>query len=536
MATIPDPASIERRIPSGREQLSGYRDPGAGQFEADISSLLDGVADQRTKSSLAKAENQFLLAKAEEDNAYDEDTDYATIEGRWTKNVSGKLNDAASIISNPILRDEFINRQKIRVEEGRQRMEGFAREKEYDFERADLSRRLEDTVNVGIEGGDFMTAYKSATNLIDTNIALSEEQRQKLKQSTRIRIATGRLDVLPPEKRMNEIERLEDHLPKDVIAKYKRHAEEALIDQRTQTAVDSVMSQEATMEERRNVLDKQFKNDTKARDEANRRLDYRLAKEKEAKVEQQMDLHGQYFLDVREGRIQVADIPLAEREAMGPNMIKSLYSAQDARTSAKAVESDRQTLLDLHRMNESNDPNVKVRMQEYFIENADKLNATDYNNWARQVAKDEAPSEVKSMLTTQQTILSKFAHQAVDGYDYSTNDKQLMLENLNQWHVDYQRTHNGKLPTDQERDAKIDQLLMRFPTSGWWFGSDEMSLFKMTDNDLGAAMTQARERNDDAFSKAVEYVTAQEGLDPTSLKGKRRILQAYKVLSGRGEQ
>jgi hypothetical protein len=217
-------------------------------------------------------------------------------------------------------------------------------------------------------------------------------------------------------------------------------------------------------------------------------------------------------------------------------MIKSLYSAQDARTSSKAMKSDRQVLFDLHRMNESNDPNVKTQMQEYFIENADKLSATDYNNWAKQVAKDEAPPEVKSMLTTQQTILSKFARQAVDGYDYSADDKQLMLENLNQWHVDYQRTHNGKLPTDQDRDAKIDQLLMRFPTSGWWFGSDEMPLFKMTDNDLGAAMEQAQERNDDAFGKAVEYVTAREGLDPTSLKGKRRILQAYKVLSGRGEQ
>ena len=536
MPKIADATSIQRGVPSGKQSVSSYRNQGAGQFEKDMGDLFAQIGDRRDKSSLAKAENDFLLAKAKQDNAYDEDEDYSSIESRWTENVEGSLSEAAASISNPALREEFIARQRVRVEEGRQRMEEVSRKKEYDFERADLSRRLEETVNTGIEGGDFMTAYGSASNLIDTNIALSEEQKQELRQKTKVRMATGRLEMLPPEERLGEISKLEEYLPKDTVAKYRRQAEEALVDDRAQAAVDAVMSSTGDIEERRKLINSQFKTDTKVRDEANRRLDYQNTKEKEAEVELRKNLHEEYFMQVREGSISVTDIPSAEREAMGPAMLNSLYAAQSARVSGKALTSDRQVLFDLHRMNSSNDPNVKTQMTEYFIDNADKLSNTDFNNWAKAVSKEGAPPEVKSMLTAQQTISSKIAQQNAEGSSYGKEDERVLLEGLNQWHLEYQQTHDGKVPTDSERDKKIDQLLLEFPTTGWFMGSDAMPLFQMNDSQLGAAMYQAKERNADSFSKATEFVVNVEKLDPNTKQGKRRILEAYKRLVERGEQ
>lgn len=532
MPRIIDATSIKRIVPDGRQVVSSYRTPAAGDFGADLADLITGIADRREKSSLAKAENEFLLRKAKQDNAYDEDEDYTTIESRWTQNVEEGLSEAANQISNPALREEFIARQRIRVEEGRQRMEEFSRKKEYDFERADLDRRLEDTINVGLDGDDFMTAYKSASNLIDTNIALSEQEREKLRQSTRTRLATGRLEMLPPEKRMAEIERLSDHLPKDVIAKYKRQTEAALVDERAQAAVDTVMSSDATVEERRGAIDKQFKGDTKARDEANRRLDYRLAKEEEADVEQRKELHNKYFLDVREGRRQMSDLSPKEKEAMGPEMVRSLYAAQDAFAAGKTVVSDPQVLFDLHQMKASKDPNVKRKMVDYFTKNSDKLGTKDLNSWMDDVAEAATPPEVEGYLTTQQHVIARITQAADDGYDYGKADQQRLLLAVDNWYTDYQNSNGGKIPTVDERNAKVDQLMLRFPTSGGMlgFGRGEKPLFQMSDEELGGAMQEAHKENKGVMEDAIGFVKA-EGVDITTKRGQRRVLQAYKILT-----
>lgn len=530
MVGIVDSRSVQRRLPSGTQRVASYSDPGAGQAQKVMAGIIGEISDQRDKSSLAKAENDFLLMKAKEDNAYDEDEDYSTIESRWHGNVSGGLGEIAAGITNPAVRDQFVAKHKVAIEHGRQRMEGMARTKEHDYERADLNDRLERTVDVGISGGNFMEAYQSAANLIDSNIALTEVEKQTQKRAIKTRIATGRLEYLEPEQRLEEVKKLKEHLPPDVVAKYMREAETALRDDKAQAAVDSVINS-MSYDDAQKWGKKQFK-DADDRDEFNRRLDYEHRRNENAKIEQQKELHEKYFLDVRNGDTSLSDIPEAEQIAMGSNMMKSLYAAQGSFASAKPIKSNRDVLWTLHKLSANPDPSAKVALNKFFVENSHLLGDTDFKSWASVASEQGAPVEVKSMLTTQQTILTKFAKQEESGHSYNVDDKNLMLDDLNQWHMEYQEEHQGKLPGDTERNDKIDELLTRYATTGWFMGDDDMPVFKMDDAQLSGAISQLQSDDKDNYDKAVAYMV-RNNQDPRTTSGKRYFLNVIRKLRAR---
>lgn len=530
MPKIIDSSAITRRIPVGSTSVAAPQIRQDGKALSDMADLFRKVRDDRDRSSLAKAENDFLLLKAQEENAYDEDKDYATIEQRYTDAVTTGLGEVAASITDPIIRNEFVARQKINIEHGRQRMEELARTKEYDFERADLAERLEETARVGISGKDFMSAYESGANLIDTNIALSEVERVKLKEDLKKRIAVGRLDMLDPENRGKEISKLEGYLPPDVIAKYKRETREALRNDRAQAVLDKMMGEGLSYADAKAQGQKIFK-DADDRDEFNRRLDYENAKREQVRVENIKDVHDKYWRKVREGEMKVLDIPKEEREMMGEEGLNPLYAAQNAYATQTAMKSsDRNVLWKLHQLNQDQSPAGKVALTDYYVKNAHLLDETDFDSWGAKTAKGTTPPEVDSLLTLQQTALAKIQKQEEDyGVTYDKDSDKLLLSELNDWFINQQKLY-GKVPNENEKLAKLDQLLLRFPTTGWFMGSDEKALFEMDSKDLGAAHYQAKTRNPDLYESAVKEAVGKEKLDPNSLLGKRRILEWYKYL------
>jgi hypothetical protein len=493
-------------------------------LESGLSKVIGGIREERDRSSLAKAENDFLLFKATEDNAYDEDDDYGTIEERYTSNVHSGLGEIAARITNPIARNEFVARAKVSIEHGRQRMEEVARKKEYDFELADLDTRLEKTATMGIKD-DFQTAYASGVNLIDSNIALTEQGKVKAKRAFRDRLVTGRLDMLDPENRMGELKRLKPHLTPDLYAKYMRESKNALRNDRAQAVVDQFSDQKLTREEAMRQGRKLFP-DPDDRDEFNRRMDYQLTKDHQVEVENMMELENKYWLSAREGNLDPRNLSDEERFALGKTGMTALYNAQAAYASGKSSESSRQVLWDLYRLRESTDPAAKTKLTEYFIENSNRLSTSDWKSWAAEASKAGAPPEIKSLLTMQQTIVSKLMEQDESfGNTYTKGSDKIILGKANEWFMNYQDLY-GKVPSDTEQEAKIDQLFLRFPTTAPFGGSDTMALFEMNDKQLGMAHYEAKRRNPKSYDKAVQFVI-ESGIDIKSIMGRRRVLEAY---------
>ncbi len=122
MARIPNPDSIARQPIDGVAPVTGLnvRDVGAG-FDM-VAGALDEQREKIDRSQLAKAESDFLVLKAKQDNAYDQDEDYRTIQERYQGQMEEGLGKIATTIENAQLRNEFVSRYRVSVVEGTERM------------------------------------------------------------------------------------------------------------------------------------------------------------------------------------------------------------------------------------------------------------------------------------------------------------------------------------------------------------------------------------------------------------------------------
>ena len=111
----------------------------------------------------------------------------ATIGDRYGTNVDKALAEASTGISDPEARIEFLNRNKLRLEQGKERMKQLAFGKERDFERAfitDSLNNLSDTAMVG-EISDIEATKQTVSGLVDGGVEMgyyNNEEAGKLKK------------------------------------------------------------------------------------------------------------------------------------------------------------------------------------------------------------------------------------------------------------------------------------------------------------------------------------------------------------------
>lgn len=507
MPKIPDASSITRNIASGQRAVRGIDMRNFAPTE--LAQSISRMVDKKDKFETTKAETDFLTIKNEQDNAYDQDTDYGTIESRYSTEMDKRLGEVSMGISNPAARAEFIRRNQLRISQGKERMKKVAFGKERDFERNYVNESLTKLREVAVAGEpeDVNNARETVKGLIDSAIEMgyySNEEAGKIKQQWRTDSAVGRLNTMDADTRIEALNMpWAKDLPSDVRQKLHDQAEEATFAQKAVDTVDEYLL--ADMDRGQAMLEAGKLPDERLRKEVERRFDYMYGKQKEFETEERSEIFDKYYLDVRQGEITVDDIPNDELRRLSPAQQNNLFSAQSSSVGRTRTVSDRATVDMLHGLQQTG----KFReLREFFIANSNKLNETAFNTWSKVSRKGEMPVEVKSMLTTQQRMNAKLQNAEIT----DNKAKSKLSGAMDDWYMNYQAENDGKLPTDDQTDKQMDRLLMQYDTSWWWGGTKP--IFEMSEDERRDMIGDLEDEEPDLFN-AIKDAYTSRGVDPT---------------------
>jgi hypothetical protein len=506
MARIPNAENLQRRVASGLPDVTSISSapPGLAALE-EVSQSLKKKAIKLGAYESSKAEVDFLTLKTKQDRAYEQDEDYKTFDDRYTSELNKGMGEIALRISDPESRAEFINKNKLRVEQGRTRIQELAFSKERDFERASVNTNLDNLRETVLTGSpeEVSDAKLAIGSLLDTSVELgyhSEQEKGELKKSWQQSAALGRLSMMEPE---NQIEALKKpwakDLPSDVKMKLKKQAEKDL---ETNIAIDKVddyllegLDQEQALEEIEGIKDKSLRRETE------KRWDYEYQKEKDADHESQRQLRDQFAYDVSKG-LTVDEIKLnnpEEWEGMDSSTKMYLEGLQ-AESMQPVVRSNPDAVIHISELvARENWRGVAKLVKEYSDQGA--LSSKDKIDYAKIAIDGSMPIELTNELTNVQAVNTALTSAQIDDDDA----KDLILHNIGKWRLDYIRTHN-KEPDDAEREKFIDsQLLMVPEAERSFFGDTELPLYKTSDEQWELALEDIKEDEPEIAAKILEY-------------------------------
>ena len=507
MVKIPSASNIPRAVASGQRQVTSIDTRNFAPTE--LAQALKGMVDERDRYESSKAESDFLILKNKQDNAYDQDEDYKTIGERYTSSVDKGLAEVSMGITNPRVRAEFLQRNRLRIEQGKERMKGVAFGKEKDFERNSVNDSLNSLREMTLTGSpeDVATARQTVNARLDSAVSMgyyTNEQAGKVKQQWKVDAAIGRLKMMAPKDRVEALKQpWSNDLPSDTRAVLTRDAEKASM---AQQAVDTVDEYLLADMDRGEAMEKSGKiEDERLRKEVERRFDYMYGKQQEIETEERAEVFDEFYLPIRQGDITVDDIPADKLSVLTPQQQNSLFNAQASSVGKSRTVSDRATIDTLHGLQQSG----RYReLREYFMANTDKLNETSFNQWSKISQKGEMPVEIKSMLSTQQRMTAKLQNaQIVDN-----TAKSKLSGAMDDWYMNYQFENQGKLPPDDQVDKQMDRLLLEFDTTWWWGGTKP--LFQMSDDEKQQVIGTIQEDDPELF-KAIADAYYNRGVDPS---------------------
>lgn len=521
MATIPDSTSIERIIPSGEVPIArvSARPSGVEDIGKALTQIGSQLQQKKERFQQSKAETDFLTLKAQQDNAYHQDSEYGTFESRYSGEMEKGLGEIALSIDSSALRNEFVQRNKLRIAQGREKIKGLAFGKERDFERGEVETRLSQLRENALVG-DVSENRQAVSDMLNDAVELgyfkAEEKGEVIRQWQES-AALGRLKMMEPE---DQIEALKQdwakNLPSDTRAVILRKAKEATVAQKAIVNVDKYMTKDL---DRFQAMDEAGKiKDPKERAETERRFDYAFGKQNLAMTEKRSEVFGSHYLDVRSGIKRVDDIPEDELALMSPQQQNSLFNAE-ANSVKTVTYSDRGVVDALHMYYQNKDYR---NGREYFMANADKLNQADFNKWSQLTHKGEAPIEIKSLITTQQGVMAKLT----DAEITDETAKNKILDDVDRWYIDYQERYN-KAPDDKLVSEQVDRLLLEFdvdPGTAWnplnWGGTKP--IFEMTEEEKEDVIENIRRTDPDVFKELTDIYVKRK-VDPTP----EQFLQDY---------
>ena len=211
MSQIPDKTALTRQTVHIAPDIARIDMSAAGTGMAAIGRSIGDLEAANTEAQISKAEADLIILGTEQENAYDQDEDYGTIQERYTGAMSEGLGEFASRIGNPRARARFVERGRERVAAGEARMAGVAWGKEVDSELAEMQERTDALKDAGWKGGD--------QGMIDSNAAaigmyqsardqgyITEQERVAHTKKFKTDLAIGRLEMMEPADRVQALQ------------------------------------------------------------------------------------------------------------------------------------------------------------------------------------------------------------------------------------------------------------------------------------------------------------------------------------------
>jgi len=497
---IPSAESITRRIPEGspgvvrvdtRDATAGYR---------ELAGALKGIGEQNIAYEYSTAEANFLTLKSQKDREAVQDKDYKTLDERYTSELSTGIDEYALSISSPKARAEFIRNSKLRLEQSRGKIQGYALVKETDHERSSVNEQLNNLREVTLTGTpeEVSEARTAASNLLDSaDRYYSEVEIGNMKTAWRNDAAIGRLEMMAPEDRLDALKQSwAEDLPSDVRAKLTRQAEDASLEGKSLGNVDDYVNSGLTEIEANDKAGEIKDPDLRLLTE--KRIDYKYAEMRTEHTLGQKELFDKYqsSMDDPDDNMGFADIPVEERNAMDVATRDSLR-AIEANTYKPRAVSDTQALIDVANMKQEG------KFQDIInkvTQDADLFSKKDRESLVQIAIDGSMPIDVDDGLSDIQVIAGKITDVGIT----DENAKSQILNNVGEWRRKY-IAKNNKAPDDQERSDFIDKQFMNVTTDYGLIWDTHEKLYTLSEENWKDVINEMVEENADAANKAAAY-------------------------------
>ena len=499
----------------------------SSQYRAltSVGQALKGAVDEHTDWQIAKARASFLTAKAKEDNSYNEDNDYGTMQDRYNTNMNSALENAAGMISNPRARNLFMTEAGVDIAQGEQRISGIARAEE----RTQNVAFIEDSL-VGLQEasmtGDPTTSMRAATDLVGAAVArgdVDEDDAGKLLRNWSQQTLKTRIEAMEPERRLEELDKpWADNLPAGLRVQLRNEADRQLVDDKAVDNVDSYFSQDMNYEEARAEI--ATIDDADLREATERRFETEFTRMEKAENLAQEEIFNEWGPQVRNGDVRVLDIPSEIREKMNARVIDSLYQAE--RGANTRTYSDRTVVDELFQKyaDGTGDP---AEVRRYFMENSHLLSDSDYEQWSMTTAEkpDFDELELNPLFTATQRVRSYTDEMLGEDTDNDVKDVvELRIQNrLSEYLYNFQQTQ-GRDPTGEEQDQFIRQQFFTMPTRESRVPFDESPAdykpwLSMSPKERARSLKYFEQVKPDIYQRAVDIITegGQYDLDTNEL-------------------
>ena len=517
MATIPRGQDIGRRTPDMQVPIIRQDPREAGGVAFAIADALSHTLDSRTKLEVSKAEAAFLTEKVKHDNAYDDDEDYATISDRYGKGVTDSLGRAASLISDPRVREEFALSTGVRVAEGQERINSLARNKEIDYERAALSSSLEGIRESGLTGS-VIDATNAARGYVDAaveNNLISAEEGQRVLSGWTQDMAVAKLEMMDPRDRTEALAaEWAQNLPSDTRIRIAREAKKEN-DEDTAIIMVAQWMKEGVDPLQANARFAEIE-DLDVRVETERRFNNEWTRSVHAESQAKVDILNEYFPKIRAGQMQVSDLPPGTIDALGTDA-QTLFAAEQQAATEPPKTSDPEVLWELYQL--KNNPQTSgVVLEERFREVAHLLSPSDFNVWANVASRAMTPED-KSTLTYLQYVDAQIrtAYPTQPDRDRQARGATIRLE-AEEWRNNF-LLQNTREPTTTERNNFVDSLFLELPTKIGGFSGNPKTPVRwglMTNDQRGAAIGIIKQTEPQVYGYVLELLgQTEQNLNPS---------------------
>jgi len=427
MARIPSADQVGRNITSGQVSIAQVDTRNVGGGLDRLAAVVNQQLDARTRYQYSQAASEFLIAKTQQDVAYDNDQEYGTIEKRYTENVGGALSKAAELIQDERVRNEFLAQHRVTAAEGTSRIRQVAFRKERDYQRGYITQQLEGVANAAMTG-DVTAALDTGQALLmtarDQGYLSAEEYAQetsKFRQTTKVRV----LEMMKPQERLSALrDVLGNDLPADARAKMIAEAEKELVDDQAVGYVDTAMAQLRSGRTAQEVMSGFAKiENVDVRTATENRFQTEFSRQRTAEADEAASIVSKYVMDLRLGRRTFEEIATAADSAadihrlaqLNPTAVGSLQAAEQvsAQTTADLAQAKRDAWYDLAAMAKNIEmggapfdpqtyPTAAAEFRATLASTAHFLDPADFEKFAQIDINGSMPNETKSWLTMQQ--------------------------------------------------------------------------------------------------------------------------------------
>tara|TARA_R100000951_G_scaffold60061_6_gene50498 strand:- start:610 stop:2286 length:1677 start_codon:yes stop_codon:yes gene_type:complete len=512
MPQIPRGGDINRRTPDMQQQVTVEDTRNAGGVAAALARGLGQELDRRTRLEVAKAEASFLTQKAHHDNAFDDDEDYATIPDRYNTDVADSLNRAGSEITDPRVREQFNLSVAPRVAEGTERIQGIARSKEVDYETASLNEALRGVRESGVLGSavDATNAARDYINAAVENDIISATDGDATFNAWQQDMTLGKLEMMDPSDRLEAMDQAwAKNLPSDMQVRISRDAKKETDEDSAIIMVDQWMAEGISpmqANDRYSGIE-----DLDVRKEVERRFNNEWTREINAQSQAKVDILNEYFPKIRAGEMLVSDMPPGMIDALGTEGA-SLFAAENQAATSIPKVSDPEVQWHLYQLQA--DPTTPgVVMEQYFLENAHKLSATDFKLWANAAARSLTPED-KSTMTYLQYVDAQVREAWPSLTDRTRQGRAAGLRlQAEEWRSNSIRPVEegglGREPTTDERNRFIDSLFTELPTKlSFWSGAPKVPVRwgQMDNEQRGQSINIIQQTEPEVFDYVLEML------------------------------